>query len=187
MLVVVSLLIVIGFMLTASVSFYLSRHYEVCKYFSLDEHTSVPDLLLISTVVWNDLTAQEQKWIQEAADESYVFQKELWKESTLEALKAVEAAGVKISYPKKDLFIEITALKFQLEKLTLQRDKLKTENETLKLELEYIDNDILSEVRSLPREEFILFRDNKWLPHKKMLESKVTYQSMNQNRTQLTL
>jgi len=87
-------------------SFYLSRHYEVCKYFSIDEHTSVPDLLLISTIVWNDLTEQEQKWIQEAADESYVFQKVLWKESTLEALKAVEAAGVKISYPSKDSFIE---------------------------------------------------------------------------------
>lgn len=87
-------------------SFYLSRHYEVCKYYSIDEHTSVPDLLLISTVVWNDLSEQEQKWVQEAADESYLYEKKLWKESTLEALKAVEEAGVIISYPDKNPFIE---------------------------------------------------------------------------------
>ena len=29
-------------------SFYLSKHYEIARYFTLDEHTAVPDLLLIS-------------------------------------------------------------------------------------------------------------------------------------------
>lgn len=87
-------------------SFYLSRHYEVCKYYSLDEHTAVPDVLVISTVVWNDLTEQEQKWIQEAADESYIYQKKLWKESTLESLEEVKKAGVEIIYPDKTPFIE---------------------------------------------------------------------------------
>lgn len=87
-------------------SFYLSRHYEVCKYYSLDEHTSVPDVLVISTIIWNDLTEHEQKWLQEAAEESYEHQKKLWKESTLESLKAVEEAGVKIIYPDKTPFIE---------------------------------------------------------------------------------
>ena len=87
-------------------SFYLSRHYEVCKYYSIDEHTSVPDVLVISTVIWNDLSEQEQKWIQEAADESYVHQKKLWKESTIQSLKAVEDAGVQINYPNKDSFID---------------------------------------------------------------------------------
>jgi len=87
-------------------SFYLSRHYEVCKYYSIDEHTSVPDVLLISTIIWDDLTEEQKKWIQEAANESYDYQKKLWKESTLESLKAVEAAGVKITYPDKSAFIE---------------------------------------------------------------------------------
>lgn len=87
-------------------SFFISRHYEVCKYYSLDEHTSVPDVLLISTVIWNELSEQQQAWLQDAAIESYEHQKILWKESTLESLKAVEEAGVKISYPDKNLFIE---------------------------------------------------------------------------------
>ncbi len=87
-------------------SFYLSRHYEVCKYYSLNEHTSVPDVLVISTVVWNDLSDEEKQWIQEAADESYIYQKKLWKESTIESLKAVEAAGVKVFYPDKKPFMD---------------------------------------------------------------------------------
>jgi tripartite ATP-independent transporter DctP family solute receptor len=85
-------------------SFYSSRHYEVCKYYSLDEHTSVPDVLLISTIIWDDLTPQEQKWLQEAADESYLFQKELWLEATEEALEEIKKAGVNIYYPDKTLF-----------------------------------------------------------------------------------
>lgn len=86
-------------------SFYLSRHYEVCKYFSLDEHTSIPDILLMSTVVWNSLSDQERQWLQKAVDESVVYQRKLWKESTEEALKAVREAGVKVSYPDKAPFV----------------------------------------------------------------------------------
>ncbi len=87
-------------------SFYLSRHYEVCKFYSLDEHTSVPDVLLISTVIWEDLTDLEKQWIQEAADESYHYQKELWQEATKEALEEVQKAGVQIFYPEKQPFDE---------------------------------------------------------------------------------
>lgn len=87
-------------------SFYTSRHYEVCKYYSLDEHTAVPDVLLISTIIWDELTPQQQKWLQEAALESYEYEKKLWKESTEESLKAVAAAGVHISHPDKTPFIE---------------------------------------------------------------------------------
>ncbi|MCH9023577.1 MAG: TRAP transporter substrate-binding protein [Planctomycetes bacterium] len=34
-------------------SFYTSRHYEVCNHYSLDEHSRVPDVVLISTKTWN--------------------------------------------------------------------------------------------------------------------------------------
>jgi tripartite ATP-independent transporter DctP family solute receptor len=85
-------------------SFYTSRHYEVAKYYSLDEHTAVPDVLVVSTVIWNRLTPQEKRWLQEAASESAEFQKQLWKEATEEALQAVEAAGVTIIRPDKERF-----------------------------------------------------------------------------------
>ena len=85
-------------------SFYLSHHYEVCKYYSLNEHTTVPDILLMGTHTWNKLTSIEKDWIKQAAKESVVLQRELWKESEKEALKAVSEAGVKIIYPDKKPF-----------------------------------------------------------------------------------
>ena len=85
-------------------SFYLSGHYETAKYYSLDEHTAVPDILLISTRIWYSLDEQQQAWLQAAVDDSVVYQRALWKESTEEALSAVEAAGVEIIYPDKAPF-----------------------------------------------------------------------------------
>jgi len=87
-------------------SFYFSRHYEVCKYYSIDEHTSVPDILLMSTVVWNSLSGQERQWVQQAVDESVEYQKKVWKESSDESLKKVQEAGVEIIYPDKAPFRE---------------------------------------------------------------------------------
>lgn len=85
-------------------SLYTSHHYEVCKHYSLDEHTCVPDVLIISTTVWNTLTEQEKKWLQEAADESVPVQRKYWDESVKESLRVVQEAGVTIHYPDKTKF-----------------------------------------------------------------------------------
>ena len=77
-------------------SYHLSRHYEVAPYLVLDEHTAVPDVVVIGTPAWDALTAQEQAWLQEAAAESVPVQRRLWRASTDEALAAVEAAGVEV-------------------------------------------------------------------------------------------
>ena len=87
-------------------SFYLSKHYEVCKNYSLDEHTSVPDILLMSTRVWESLTNDQQSWLQEAVDESVIYQRKLWSEASEKALLEVEKAGVQIIRPDKRPFRE---------------------------------------------------------------------------------
>ena len=89
-------------------SFYLSRHYEVCKYYSIDEHTMIPDILLVSTHLWNRLNIQEQEWIQAAIDRSVKDQRKFWTISENTALEAVIAAGVNVSYPKKEPFQKAT-------------------------------------------------------------------------------
>ncbi|PHN05560.1 TRAP transporter substrate-binding protein [Flavilitoribacter nigricans] len=91
-------------------SFYTSRHYEVCKYYSLNEHTAVPDILVIGTVAWNSLDEQEQQWLQQAADEAKVKQRVLWAEAEAEALAAVQEAGVEVIRPDKTGFMEKTAV-----------------------------------------------------------------------------
>jgi tripartite ATP-independent transporter DctP family solute receptor len=87
-------------------SFYLSRHYEVCSYYSLDEHTWVPDVLLMSTRVWEDLSPREQDLVQHAALEAAEYQKVIWAEASDEALAAVAEAGVEIIHPDKGPFEE---------------------------------------------------------------------------------
>ncbi len=85
-------------------SLYFSRQYEVVKYYSLDEHSAVPDVLLISTILWKRLTPQEQKWVQDAADSSAVYQRKIWAQLSQKSLDEIQKAGVKIIHPDKSAF-----------------------------------------------------------------------------------
>jgi tripartite ATP-independent transporter DctP family solute receptor len=87
-------------------SFYLSRHYEVCKFYTLDEHTVLPDVLLMSTHMWDSFSDQEKKWLDQAVKESVTEQRKLWIESEKKSLDAVKKAGVEIIIPDKTLFSE---------------------------------------------------------------------------------
>ncbi|MDZ7314749.1 MAG: TRAP transporter substrate-binding protein [candidate division KSB1 bacterium] len=94
-------------------SLYTSRHYEVAKYYSLDEHTMVPDILLISTLVWNDLSPFHKQVLQEAADESVEYQRRVWKEFVQEAMEKMKAAGLQVYYPDKRPFMERAQAMYQ--------------------------------------------------------------------------
>lgn len=85
-------------------SFYEFKHYEVCKYYSLDEHTTLPDVLVMSIHTWNNLNTQEKEWLTLAVKKSINYQRSLWMESEQIALKAVEVAGVEITRPDKSKF-----------------------------------------------------------------------------------
>jgi tripartite ATP-independent transporter DctP family solute receptor len=85
-------------------SYYTSGHYEVAKFFTLDEHTSVPDILLIGKYVWDRLTEQQRRWLQVAVDESVEYERRLWQQDTQAALEAVQASGVRLLHPDKALF-----------------------------------------------------------------------------------
>ena len=80
-------------------SFHLSGHYEIARFYSLNEHTRVPDVLLISRSVWNDLTEQQRSWLEQAVRESTERQRVLWAEAVDRALAEVQAAGVQVHRP----------------------------------------------------------------------------------------
>jgi tripartite ATP-independent transporter DctP family solute receptor len=90
-------------------SFHLSRHYEVCRHYSLDEHTLVPDVLLIGTRTWQRLDEWQRRILEEAAAASVAVQRRLWSAATADALRAVERAGVEIHRPEKSGFATRTA------------------------------------------------------------------------------
>lgn len=87
-------------------SLYLTRHYEVVDYYSLDEHTAVPDMLFASQETWNRLSNAEKEILRNAAQESAIHQRKLWAESTNEAMEAVQEAGIEVVYPDKEPFRE---------------------------------------------------------------------------------
>lgn len=90
-------------------SFYSNKHYETCKHLSLDAHVMLPDILLINTGIWQNLSPQEQQWLQQAADESSAYQREVWAAKTAEALEAVGKLGVEVYEPDKKPFMEKVA------------------------------------------------------------------------------
>ncbi len=85
-------------------SFDTSRHFEICKYYNLDEHVRLPDMLVISARVWADLNKQEQKWLQQAVDESVSYERKLWIAAEEKSLETVTAGVVVVSYPDKKPF-----------------------------------------------------------------------------------
>ncbi|WP_437682356.1 TRAP transporter substrate-binding protein [Sorangium sp. So ce131] len=82
-------------------SLFTSRHFEVARHYALDEHARIPDIVLFSQKIWQSLSPEVQRWIEESADESAAFQREAWKKSTEDALEALKTAGVTVHTPDK--------------------------------------------------------------------------------------
>ncbi|MGR5142205.1 TRAP transporter substrate-binding protein [Photobacterium sp. DNB23_23_1] len=87
-------------------SFSLSRHGEVSKYFSLDEHTMVPDVLVISTKAYDGLSEEHREALKTASMNSMELMKKLWAESEAEERANAEKLGVTFVQPNKTAFVE---------------------------------------------------------------------------------
>lgn len=85
-----------------------TNHYEVCKYYSLDRHTTLPDVLVIGMSVWNKLSEEEQQWVMDAAQTSLVRQKELWREAVEKDMKFLREQGMEIIEPDAASFRQAT-------------------------------------------------------------------------------
>jgi len=89
-------------------SLYTSNHYEVCKHYSLDQHTAVPDVVIINTNVYNSLSETHKQVVVEAARASVPEQRRLWDEFVKESMDNMKAEGLQIYEPNKQPFIERT-------------------------------------------------------------------------------
>lgn len=87
-------------------SFYSSKHYEVCKLFSMDGHTRIPDLVLVSEHTWNRLPEQARNWLGAAARDASRFQRELWHRESQRSLEAAQKEGVEFFHPDQKPFVD---------------------------------------------------------------------------------
>ncbi|WP_265501894.1 TRAP transporter substrate-binding protein [Paracoccus beibuensis] len=87
-----------------------SGHAEVARYFTLDEHLMVPELVAMSKVTWDKLSPEDQQIIREAARNSATVQRELWAEQERASEEKVIAAGAEVIRDiDKTAFIEAMA------------------------------------------------------------------------------
>ena len=82
------------------------RHGEVAKSFSLDEHTMVPDVVLMSNAAFDKLSQENQAVILKAAKESMSYMKDLWSEEEKQVFAKLDKMGVKVYQVDKAPFIE---------------------------------------------------------------------------------
>lgn len=88
-----------------------ARHGEIAKFYSRDEHTMIPDVLVMSSKIWNTLTDDQKAIIKKAGKESMMKQKELWSKRAGEAAeKAKKELGVTFVEVDKKPFIEKVAV-----------------------------------------------------------------------------
>lgn len=91
-----------------------SGHAEVAKYFTLDEHLIVPELVAMSKSSWDRLTPEDQTILREAAQNSSTLQRELWATQEAASLEKVTAAGSEVIMDiDKTPFIEAMAPVYQ--------------------------------------------------------------------------
>jgi tripartite ATP-independent transporter DctP family solute receptor len=96
-------------------SYLTSNHYQVAKHYLVDGHQRVPEVLVMSKVVWDKLSEDDKKLIKQAAIDSVKTQRELWDKFEKEAEAKVKAAGSTVTYVK-DLKPWQEAVKPMIEK-----------------------------------------------------------------------
>ncbi|KKX30786.1 TRAP transporter substrate-binding protein [Rhizobium sp. LC145] len=87
-------------------SYDTAKHAEVAKFFSLDEHLIVPEVLVMSKRSWDQLSPEDQTLFRQAAKDSVTKQYELWDAQVAKSRSAVEAGGSKINELDKQAFID---------------------------------------------------------------------------------
>lgn len=78
-------------------SYVSSGHHRYARYYSLDEHSSVPEVLVVSKKTWSQLSAAQQKALQEAAEDSSDYMRRLWGEAETQALAKARKEGVVVT------------------------------------------------------------------------------------------
>lgn len=78
-------------------SYESTGHFEVAQYYSNSQHLIIPETLCINTKVWEGLSPEEQKIVKEAAVESAMLQRQLWKERENASKMKVEEGGITVN------------------------------------------------------------------------------------------
>ena len=77
-------------------SFVFDNHYQVAKFYTIDEHLIVPEMLVMSKKIFDSLSKEEQAGVKKFAREAQLEERKLWNEYEQNAMDKAKAAGIKI-------------------------------------------------------------------------------------------
>lgn len=114
-------------------SYESTRHFEVAKYYTLDQHSMSPEVLVMSKISWDKLSASDQALIKKAAALSVPVMREAWNKRVASAKAKVKGAGNEIietvdkqpfidaMAPVYDKFAGTPALKDMVKRIQAQK------------------------------------------------------------------
>ena len=74
-------------------SYYAQSHHRVAPYYTLDQHTRVPEVQLVSRILWEELGEEDRQIILACARESAIYERELWTQQEEVSRRAALEAG----------------------------------------------------------------------------------------------
>jgi TRAP-type C4-dicarboxylate transport system substrate-binding protein len=77
-------------------SFVFDNHYQVAKFYTVDEHLIVPEMLVMSKKIFDSLSKDEQALLVKYGQEAQQEERKLWEIYEKQAMDKAKAAGIQI-------------------------------------------------------------------------------------------
>jgi tripartite ATP-independent transporter DctP family solute receptor len=78
-------------------SFVFDNHYQVAKFYTIDEHLIVPEMVVFSKKTWDTLSKDDQALLVKFGREAQQEERVLWEKYEKEAMDKARAAGITIT------------------------------------------------------------------------------------------
>src|SRR3954451_6525194 len=82
------------------------KFYEVSKYYTLDEHMRIPDTIIMSMKLWNQLNDDQKKAVLEAGQRAQAYMRGAWHVSEVKDLQELKSKFTEIVTPDKAPFVK---------------------------------------------------------------------------------
>lgn len=77
-------------------SFVFDNHYQAAKFYTIDEHLIVPEMVVFSKKVWDGLSKDEQALLVKFSKEAQQEERKLWATYEKQAMDKAKAAGIEV-------------------------------------------------------------------------------------------
>src|SRR4051794_26220766 len=82
------------------------KFFEVSKFYTLDEHMRIPDTIIMSMKLWNQLNDDQKKAVLEAGQRAQAYMRGAWHVSEVKDLQELKSKFTEIVTPDKAPFVK---------------------------------------------------------------------------------